>query len=190
MITKGFTLVEILIVMGITAIAGILLVVIIVNSSGLFTQQSTKVTEGLNINDALVQIRNTIKGASAVVTSYTSGSQTFVTGSSQLILKVPSLDSSNNIIADTYDYFVFYLDQKTLHFKIFPNALSSRQIRDQIFSTNVDILNFQYLNTAIPPVEVAPVTASKVRVTLTLKQRIGLNYETNTATSEANLRNG
>lgn len=186
----GYTLIETLVVMSITIVAGVLLVVIMVNSTGLFTQQSSKVAEGLSVNDSLMQIRNAIKTANSIAVNYTNGAQTFTTGPTQLILKVPSLDSSNNIISDKYDYYVFYVDQKTLHFKIFPDVLSSRQAKDQIFSTSVDNINFQYFNTAVPPMEVIPINALKVRVTLTLKQRVGINFETNTATSEANLRNG
>lgn len=186
---RGLTLIEILVAMGIATVAGVLLVVIIVNSAGLSTEQSSKVQEGLNINDALLQVRSSIKQASAVVASYTSGSITYTTSASQLVLKVSSIDASNNIIANTFDFFVFFQDQSYLHFKIFPDPLSSRKASDRIFSTSVNSLIFQYFNSATPPVEVTPTSATKVRITLTLKQKIGLNYETQTATSEANLRN-
>lgn len=185
----GLTLIEVLVAMGIATLAGVLLVVIIVNSAGIFTQQSSKVQTGLNINDALSSVRGNIKQASAVAESYTSGSTTYTTGSSQLVLKVPSIDSSGNIITDTFDYFVFFLDQKILHFKIFPDSSSSRTASDRIFSTSVDSLEFRFFNSANPPVEVAPVNATKIRISLVLKQRIGTNFETNVATSEANLRN-
>ncbi len=97
------------------------------------------------------------------------------------MLKVASIDSQGNIIADTYDYLVFYKDQNYFRFKIFPDPLSSGKQSDRIFSNMVDNLNFQYFNAAIPPVEVVPTSATKVRITL--------RFETTTATSEANLRN-
>ncbi len=185
----GLTLIEVLVAMGIATVAGLLLLVIIVNSAGLFSEQSSKVQTGLNINDALSSVRGNIKRASAVAVSYTSGSTTYTTGSNQLVLKVPSIDSSGNIITDTFDYFVFFLDQQTLHFKTFPDSLSSRKTTDQIFSTSVDSLIFRFFSSANPPVEVTPVDAAKIRITLVLKQRIGTNFAINTATSEANLRN-
>lgn len=178
---KGLTLIEVLVAMGIASLVGVLLLVIIVNSAGLYTQQSSKVQAGLNSNDALVKIRSTIKDASTVAVSYTSGQTTYTTGAIQLVLKVPAIDSSNNIIANTYDFFIFYLDQKILRFKTFPDAQSSRSAADQIFSTDVENLDFKYFNSADPPSEVTPETAAKVKITLTIKQ--------NTATSEANLRN-
>lgn len=186
---KGLTLIEVLVAMGIATVAGVLLVVVMVNSAGVFTDQSSKVAQGLNINDALSQVRSSIKQASAVASEYTSGQTTYTTGGSQLVLKVSSIDSSGNIIDNTFDYFIFLKDQSYLRFKIFPDQLSLRQAADRIFSTSLDNLVFKYFNSATPPIEVAPPDATNVRVTLTLRQKIGVNYETHTGTSEANLRN-
>lgn len=186
---KGFTLIEVLVAMGIATVVGILLVVIMVNSAGLFTEQSSKVQEGLNINDALSQVRSSIKQANAVANGYTGGGSTYTTGGNQLVLKVLSEDPAGNIIDNTFDYFVFFQDQSKLYFKSFPDPASSRKTVNRIFSTVVDSVNFQYFNSASPPVEVAPTSAAKVRITLTLKQKNGLNYEAQTGTSEANLRN-
>lgn len=186
---RGLTLVEVLISMLIAVVVGGLLLVIIVNSTGLFYQQSSKVNMGLNTNDTLAQVRKIIKESNAVASSYTAGSITYSSGVTQLVLKVPSQDATGNIISDTFDYFVFLQDQKKLIFKTFPDASSSRKAQDQIFSNLVDSLNFKYFNLANPPNEVIPQTASKVRITLTLKQKSGASYETSTATSEANLRN-
>ncbi len=175
--------------MGISTIAGVLLLVIIVNSAGLFTEQSSRVQEGLNINDALSILRGDIKQASSVAVSYTNGSTIYTSSANQLVLAVSSIDNSGNIINNTFDYFVLYLDQGSTYLKIFPDTTSSRKAADRILSTSVDSLGFRYLNSANPPVEVTPASATKVRVSLTLKQRIGTNFETSTATTEANLRN-
>lgn len=169
---KGLTLLEVLVAMGIATIVGVLLVVIITNSAGLFTDQSSKVSAGLSINDAFSQIKASIKQASAISDE---------SGPDQLVLRVLSIDSSGNIIENTYDDFIVMVDQKNLHFKIVPNPLSSRQNGDSILAGNVDNLNFQYFDSANPPAEVIPASASKVRINLTVK--------TNTDTAEANLRN-
>ncbi len=187
--SKGLTLVELLISMSIAVVVGGLLIAIIVNSSGLSYKQSSKVSIGLNTNDALAQVRKNIKESSAVTPSFTIGSKTYTSGLSQIILKVPSLDQSGNIIPNTFDYFIFFQDQTKLRFKVFPDPVSTRKAQDQIFSTSLDSLQIQYLNSVNPPVEVVPDAAAKVRMTITLKQKNGTNYEIITATSEANLRN-
>lgn len=187
---KGLSLVELLIVIGVMTVVGVLLMVIIVNSAGLFTKESAKLQEGLNINDILVQVRSNIKNAGSIVGSYTSGSTTYTTGTTQLILQLSSLDSSNNIIPNTFDYYVYFLDLTRLRFKTFPDAASVRKAQDQIFSNIIDSLKFQYFDPGTPPTEVTPTTARKIRMTVTLKRKTTVNsYETNIATSEGNLRN-
>lgn len=186
---KGLTLVEVLLAVVISlAVAGLLLVVII-NSAGIYYKQSSKLTEGLNINDSLLNIRNSIKDAKAVVANYTGDSQTYTSGPTTLVLKLSSIDSSNNIIADKFDYFVFYLDQNKLRLRTFPDNFSSRKAQNRIFSTLVDNLVFKYFNSAALAQEVVPANATKVQVTLTLSQKNGQDIEKNTAFSEANLRN-
>lgn len=185
----GLTLIEVLIAMSIATIVGGLLLVVMVNSAGLFYKQSSKLSEGLNINDTLSRVRESIKQARQVTAAYTSGFITYTSSSTQLVLKVPSLDLSGNLIANTFDYFVFFQDQNKLRFKTFPDLTSTRKAQDQIFSVSLDSLNFQYFNSATPPVEVVPATATKVRISLTLKQKNGLSFETNIASSEADLRN-
>lgn len=178
--SKALTLVEVLIAMGIAVVVGALLLIIIVNSAGLYYKQSSKLEGGLNSNDALFKIRQSVKEASSIDP---------LSSSEQLVLKISAIDSSGNIIDNTFDDFVFLKDQNKLRFKILPDALSSRKIQDQIFSTNVESITFQYFNLANPPVEVSPQLASKVKVSLILKQKSGADFETTIATSEASLRN-
>lgn len=186
---KGLTLVEVLVTISIAIVAGILLVAIIVNSAGIYHKESSKLSQGLNINDALSMIRSTIKSSSAIQASFIGDSITYTSSATQLILKIASIDASGNIIDQVFDYYVFFLDNTKLKLKTFPDPLSSRKGQDQIFSTNVDNLNFQYLNSSNPPLEVTPSSATKVKISLTLNIKSGADYEIKTATSEASLRN-
>lgn len=188
----GLTLVEAIIATAIAAVVGILLPIIIINSTNLFYTQSSKVEQGLGINDALSKIRETIKESNSVAAAYPpQGAPTYNSNSGQIVLKIPALDSSGNAVSNAFDYFVFFLDGDKLRFKIFPDTSlpSSRKSQDQILSLNVTILNFQYYNSATPPSEVSPTAAAKVKISLTLRKKSGLEVETNSATSEANLRN-
>lgn len=185
---RGLTLLEVLVAAGISIIVGGLLLVIMVNSAGLFTRESSKLEEGLNINDVLMQVRSNIKEASSITASYLSEGTNYTSGPTQLILNLPSLDNSNNIISGSFDTYIYFLDTNQFRFKSFPTAVSSRKIQDQIFSTLVDSLKFQYFDSTGQ--EITPTSAVKVRITITLKRKTSVNtYETNTATSEASLRN-
>lgn len=175
---KGLTLVEVLIAMGIATVVGGLLLVIIVNSTGLFLKQSSKIEQGVGANDALSAVRNSIKEARSIAPDYPPN---FTTSSTELVLKLASVDASGNLIPDSFDYFVFFKEQSNLKFQSFPDPLSSRKSQDRIFLTGVENLEFKYYNLDNPPAEVMPASAAKVKITLILKQ--------NTATTEANLRN-
>lgn len=186
---RGLTLVEVLIAMGIATIVGSLLLVIIVNSTGLFYTQSSKLSQGVGINDALQKVKDSIRQSSSVASSYQDNSTTYTSSSTQLILKIPSIDTSGNVIGETFDYYVFFTDQNFFKFKSFPASQSSRKAFNQILSSNVDGLTFQYFGSQTPPQEVTAVSAAKVRLAIILKQKVGVNYEQSIATAEASLRN-
>lgn len=183
------TLFEVLVVTVISVMAGGMLLTVMSGSVGLFYKESSKVSQGLGSNDALNVFRKNLKGANSVVLSYTNGSTTYNSGANQLVLTLPSLDGNGDIIQNSYDRFVYIQDQNILRLKIFPDAQSQRKQEDQVLATFVGNVIFQYFNNAVPPSEVEPALAVKVRMTLTLNQKAGANFEQTIATSEANLRN-
>lgn len=188
--SRGFTLVEVLIVVGIATVVASLLVVIIANSAGLFYKQSAKVGQGLGVNDALAKFRQIVKESNSIATGYPPGpSPVYTTSATQIVLTIPSIDTLGNIITNVFDYFVFHQDQDKLKLKIFPDIQSSRQSQDQILATNVNGVLLHYFDSQNPPQEVAPTSATKVKMTLHLRQKSGADFEESVATSEANLRN-
>lgn len=186
----GFTLVELLVTTGVVVVAGVLLLAVLINSTGIFYKESSKIGQGLNSNDALNSIRQYVKSASAIAATYQVDELTsLVTSSTQLILKLPSIDSNENIIADVSDYFVFFKQGDKMRLKSYPNLQSSRLAIDQVLSSNVESLLFQYFDNSLTPQEVEPQFAVKIKVTLNLRQKNGLGFEENISTSEASLRN-
>lgn len=186
----GFTLVEVLIVVGIATVVAALLVVIIANSAGLFYKESAKVDQGVGINEALSQFRETIKEANAIATGYPPVPPlTYTTSLTQIVLTVPAIDTLGNIITNVFDYYVFLKDEDKLKFKIFPDIQSARLSADQILSSNTEGVLFQYFDSQNPPQQVAPASATRIRMTLKLRQKSGADYEEYIATSEASLRN-
>lgn len=185
----GMTLIEVLVVIFILLATGGLLLAIISDSSWLFFKQSSKISQGMGVNDALMTVRQNIKGAGFVAQTYSDGPTVYTSGPNQLILGVSSYDSSGNIITNINDYFVFFKDQSYLRLKIFPDALSERKPQDQVLASFVDNVVFEYFNSASPPLAVAPNLATKIKATLILKQSTLSNIQQTIATSEASLRN-
>lgn len=187
---NGFTLVEIIISLTIISISGLLLTVILINSTNISLGQSLKVEQGLDMNKALSQIKTYIKQSAGIAQYYPNAqSPSYTTSSTQLVLNLPSIDSSNQVIQGSFDSFVFFQSNNLLKMKSFPDSQSSRKSADQILSNKVDSVKFTFLDNSNPPQEISPSTASKVRVTVILKQKNGLRFETSVATEESNIRN-
>ncbi|MBI2601183.1 type II secretion system protein [Candidatus Daviesbacteria bacterium] len=183
----GFTLVEVLMALLIFSVLSGFLLLIFTNSAGVFQSESIKIEQGLNVNDALAKIREKVKLASFVSEQFQDGAATFISGNEILILAESSIDSSGNLIQDTFDYHVFTKEGDKLWFKLFANTQSSRKNQNQLLTKNVANIKFEYFDANNLPV--APKDSDKVKVTLALNQKNGLNLSTIIATSDATLRN-
>lgn len=187
--SRGFTLLEVLIVFLTTALVGGLLAAIMVNSTGLFYKQSSKVSQGLGLNDILLSVKRNIREAQSVASGYPEVSPVYTSGANQIVLKLSSIDSSANLIASSYDFVVYFKEDDKFKIKVFPSVMpqSYRQSKDEIISSGIESVLFEYFDSAGSTA--SPNLAKKVRLTLTLKQKTGNIIETKIGTSEANLRN-
>lgn len=183
----GFTLLEIIIVISIVVVLGLVISVILVNSTGVYHQESARVSQGLNVNDALDGIRKNIKSAQSIAENYPIQSPTYASSGSVLILKLAAIDVSGNIIADVYDNFIYTVETTHLKEKVFADVLSSRKNSNQILAKNVTEIRFEYFNDTDQVI--SPIGAQKVKVTMILKQKAGIKDETQVATSEGYLKN-
>lgn len=185
---KGFSLVEIIIVVSLTVVISGMLVAILINNTELVYKETSRVSQGLDLNDALVNLKSYIRQAQSVAVSYPEGlNPTYTSSSTQLVLKFSSLDANGEIISNAYDFVIYLQDQDKLRALLIKDAASSRKQFNTILAKNVDQLTFDYLDAAGN--STSPQDAKKVRVSIRLKQKAGSRYETNIATGEANLRN-
>lgn len=184
---NGLTLVEVLITLLIFVVVSGLLLIILFNTSGLQFRQSFKIDQGLRSNDALIKVKENIKVSLQVAVGYPENFPTFTSGNNILVLKVASVDQSNNIIANTFDYFVYVVENGSLKEKVFPSALSSRKSTDEILAQNIESFILDYTDSSGQ--STSPSAAVKVKSSLKVAQKIGAKQEATTATAEAYLRN-
>lgn len=187
---KGLTLAEVIIVLGISAVVGLLLMNIFVQNNQLLYQQSAKVSQGVSLNDAVNAITNDIKSASAVAAGYPIGSPTILSSDSGLVLQIPSIDSNNNIINQTYDYTAIFPDaanQQLLREQIYPDPQSSRQALNRVLVSNLSLIKFSYLDSSGQIV--TPTAASAINLTINLKQKVGMGNEQSSSSAQVHLRN-
>ena len=187
----GFTLLEVLIAMLVSSIAGVLLIQAFVQNNNVFYQQSARVTEGLNLNNTSSQVTQDIKSASGVAANYplTTPYQ-YTTSASTLILKIPSIDSVGNIIDQTFDYIVFATDSAKPNYlrrKVFVTSPSTRGTSDRVLINNLSKIVFYYYdingNTTSPPL------AAKINFTINDLSQVGLKLQTSSSSGEVILRN-
>lgn len=187
---RGFTLVEILAAISVTVIAGYLLLATLVQTNTNFLDQNSQIKEGLGLNDTTTIINESIKSAAAVAASSPT-TPVYNSGATTLVLALPSIDASGNIIGGVFDYLVVTRDSSIptiLRQIIFPNLpQSSRKAQNRVLLTDLSLIHFTYLDSNGNGV--TPSSAAKVNYVINVSERVGLSARASSASSEINLRN-
>jgi prepilin-type N-terminal cleavage/methylation domain-containing protein len=187
---RGFSLMEVLIVTLIASVVGVLLVSFVFQSNGLFYQQSSKVSQGIATNDVIDEVRETALNSSAIASSYPVVSPQYTSGTSTLILELPSVDNAGNMIGNTHDYVVFTKDSqspKIFRKLVFPNAQSARKSENMVLSTRLSLLNFYYLDETDKVV--SPTLATQINLVINQSEKAGSFNQQSSASATVNLRN-
>lgn len=185
--TQGFTLLEVTIATFISSLVAGLLILIMVNNTTLQYLQSAKIAQGVSINEVLFKTKLALKEANAVSIGYPLVAPNYLSSSTTLILQLPTIDASNEIVGNSYDYMIFLLEGDKLKQKTFPNLLSKRKVTDAILAKNVASIKFDYLDSSGQVVSAGG--ASKVVVTVQTREKAGKDDVISIATGGAYLRN-
>lgn len=189
--SRGLSLPEILLGITIAAVAGGLLINMLISSNSVFFDQSIKIRQGLSLNQATMEVTGLIKSSAGIVSQYPpSGTSEYTTNSDTLVLKIPSINQSGGIIDQVFDYAVLSKDSSNpniLRKKIIVDDSSFRNEEDKVLSTVLEEIEFIYLDSANTPV--APAEAVRISFTINLTENTG-NYESKSSSSgTANLNN-
>lgn len=188
---KGFSLIEILVAGTVASIAGALLISTLVQSSGVFSEQSAKISQGLISNDITTSVRESIKQASGVAVSYPeTGTALYSSGTETLILKVPAVDSQGNPIENITDYIVIAKDMQDptiLRRLYFKDPISFHKEENMVLTTKLSSVSFSYLDGQGN--SVSPSSAAKVRFIINTSEKAGYSQTESSDSGEVNLRN-
>lgn len=186
---KGFTLVEILMVVSVSTVIGIYLVSVLLGNTGFSSKQNTIITQGISLNDLTDAINSQIRQAQSIAVGYPETSPTFVSGASTLVLKIPSINN-NGVIADKYDFVIFTKDNgnpKILRMKIIPDGVSTRVSADQVLTSMLNSIIFSYYDKSGGVV--SPVGAFSVGLSVNVASGNGAGNQSRTSSTTTNLRN-
>lgn len=188
---KGWSLPELLIVITVSAVAGGLLINLMVSSSKLFVDQSARISQGLSLNQAQLELTELIKSSVGIVSQYPAqGTPLHTTDANTLVAKLPGINSNGDVLDLVYDYAVIEADSTTpavLRKQIFKDNQSYRKTENKVLSTNLSSLTFNYLD--VNNTQVAPGQAIRVGFIISLSTQSGLSVKESSSSGTVNIKN-
>jgi Tfp pilus assembly protein PilW len=142
----GFSLIETIIASAIMILALGAFSVLYINFSKSYSRQQTEISIGDSARAVAKEIQSAALQANHIIASYTFSGTLYSTDQHTVVLEIPSIDGSGNIVSGKHDYAVFYQTGKNLN-KIFEaDAASSRSSSQSQLSDAVSTLTFTYNN--------------------------------------------
>lgn len=189
--SKGISLPEILLGTVIAAVLGGILVNLLISTNALFFDQSIKLKQGLSLNQASKEITTLIKSSAGISSQYPpAGTADYTTNANTLVLKLPSVNQSGEVIEQVFDYAVLSKDPgspKILRKKIFVDQVSYRNAEDKVLSTVLEDLTFVYLDSS--NLSVSPAEAVRINFTIDLSENSNASENKSSSSGTANLKN-
>ena len=141
---NGFTFVELVVTLGISTLALIGLVNLFLVFNSVYGYQQILLATAGSAGAAMSTIEDSVLPASHVLTSHTFSGTTYASGTSTLILELPAVDSSGNIVSDTKDY-VAFSSSTTMLYRLTQASINSVRISGlKQLSTTLQSLTFTY----------------------------------------------
>ncbi len=188
---KGYTLSEVLIsvTIGIILLGALLMIQLLGRNT--FDLSMAFVDVNGKAKTAMDWMRKDIHWANQLVASKTIDAQEYTTGDDELIMEMPAINPSGDVLDGVSDYIVYYLDStdpKILKRSLDAAPLSSRSNETRIIANNVGALNFSSSGVGLS--SVADVTAvTKVEIFLSTQGSSGLQTLTEQFNTDVELRN-
>lgn len=150
---RAFTLLELAVTMAVGSIIFLILGAIFLAQAQFFAIQNAIAETQVNAFRALDTTGSFVGSAKSVVSSQIINGTTYSTTTTLVVLQLPSIDASGNIISTTYDYVALGKDPATntsqFMFDIQSGAGSSRLNGKFVKALLVDKVIFRY-NTVVP----------------------------------------
>ena len=159
---KGFTIIEIVIVIFLFGILLMGLLSIFEWQQKVYTVEMAEVGVTSSARSTLGAMNSVIAQGIEIVSSRTIDSVLYTTGGSTVVVRLPVITSSDEVLPDQYDYAVFHRDGENLFQIIEAHASSTRETGSKLLSDNVHNFSLSYNGGDI---------ASSNRITATITNR-------------------
>ncbi len=175
---KGFTLIEMLLVIVLVVIASGVIVNLFIGQNRLSRLEMAELNITNDARTTLDDVDNYVRSATRVVADHNG----YNTGADTLVLQIQSVNASNQLVGAAFDHVVFYLDGTNLYREVFPHASSVRVATVKKLANNVNGLAFTYDNPNF-------LLAREITTDLTLEEDAGMTNKSITVSSKSTLRN-
>lgn len=142
----GFSLAELIIAAAILIFVLGAFVVVYGSYSKHFNYLQTQIKTSQVAREAVKELQSIALQADQILASHTISGHSYSTGSNTVVLELPSIDGSGNVISGKHDYAVFYVTGKNLYRSVQVDASSSRPSGTNKISDEVASINFTYNN--------------------------------------------
>jgi prepilin-type N-terminal cleavage/methylation domain-containing protein len=144
--SNGFTIIEVIIVLGVSTILMLGLFTLFDWHQKVYVQEEATVRTVGDARSTLNSMGRYIAQGSSILVSHDFNGTVYTTGGNVLVLEVPSVNSSDEIIPATYDYVAYYLDSGNIHQVIDAGSGSTRLSGTKKLASNVLSFSLTYNN--------------------------------------------
>lgn len=143
---RGYTLIEIVIVIGISTLMLLALVNLFLGFNAIYGYQQIFIATAGSNGTAMNALEAAILPADQVLASHDFNGTVYTSGVTTLVLQLPAINASGAIITGTKDYLVFYTSSGSL-FRLMQAGVGSVRVSSlKILSTTLNSIAFTYDN--------------------------------------------
>lgn len=142
----GFTIIEVIIVLAVSSILMLGLFTLFDWHQKVYVLEEATVRTVTDARSTLNNMGRYIAQSSNILPSHDFNGTVFTTGGNVLVLEIPSVNSSDEIIPATYDYIAYYLDSGLIHQVIDAGSGSTRLDGTKKLAENVLSFSLSYNN--------------------------------------------
>ena len=143
---QGFSFIEAIFASAILIFVLALLVLLYLNFSKSYNRQQTEIKMGDSARELVKELQNNALQADKIMASRSFSGTTYSTDQHKVVMELPSIDSSGNVVSGKHDYVVFYLTGKNLYRLVQADAASSRPSGPNQISDAVSSITLTYDN--------------------------------------------
>lgn len=141
---RGFSLIEAVVVVGITVAALTALINLFFIFNSVYGYQQAFIASAGSSGAAMNAFEASMFPAGQVLASHSFSGATYASATTTLVLALPAIDGSGDVIADAKDYVAFYASSATLYRLVEADAGSARTSGLTRLSTTLNSISFTY----------------------------------------------